>query len=72
MSDNPVEHADLDEHAQYARDLIAARIPEFRVEELLALGGAAPLSYQIADMVLDVLDAFEDRMAELEQAVRKD
>ncbi len=61
-----------DNLADYARALVSARIPEMPTDELVAALGGAPQSLpaEIADTVLDVIEAFEDKLAELEARLR--
>jgi len=63
-----------DDLAQYARALVGARIPELTVAELIAAltGPDAALPAEITGEVLDVLTAFENRLATLEEAVRRE
>jgi hypothetical protein len=63
-----------DDLAQYARALVGARIPELTVAELIAAltGPDAALPAEITGEVLDVLTAFENRRATLEEAVRRE
>jgi hypothetical protein len=61
-----------DDLARYARTLVSARIPEMSVDDLIAIltGSASPLTVETLDMVLDVIDAFEDKLGEIERAVK--
>jgi hypothetical protein len=61
-----------DDLADYARPLVSARIPEMSAAEIVSALGGAPQSLpaEIADTVLDVIEAFEDKLAELEARLR--